>query len=88
MVIILGSLYIPNIPLLVCGGRTQPTTLNPEQLVVSQRWGYLFGDPYNKDCNSLGSIMGFPCLGKPPTRAEGPCCNQKMKNHMEKVVEK
>ena len=33
---------------------------------VSQHKGYLFGDPYHEDYSILGSILGSPCLGKPP----------------------
>ena len=42
-----------------------PKTLNP-------KWGFpkirgtLFGDPYNKDYNILGSILGSPYLRKLP----------------------
>ena len=28
--------------------------------------GYLFGDPHNKDCSILGSIVGSPYSGKLP----------------------
>ena len=28
--------------------------------------GVLFGDPYNEDCNALGSTSGSPWLGKLP----------------------
>ena len=31
---------------------------------VSQNYGYLFGDPYNKDYSILGSILGSPYFGK------------------------
>ena len=27
---------------------------------VSQNYGYLFGDPHNKDYSILGSILGSP----------------------------
>ena len=30
---------------------------------VSQNSGYLFGGPHNKDCSTLGSILGSPVLG-------------------------
>ena len=33
---------------------------------VSQKQGYLFGDPHNKDHSILGSILGSPYLGKVP----------------------
>ena len=36
-------------------------------MVVSQSLaGYIFGDPYNKDYNILGSILGSPYFGKLP----------------------
>ena len=35
-------------------------------LVVSQNLGYLFGGPYTKDYNILGSILGSPYFGKLP----------------------
>ena len=35
-------------------------------LVVSQNLGYLFGGPYNKDYNILGSILGSRSFGKLP----------------------
>ena len=33
---------------------------------VSQNLGYHFGAPYNKDYSILGSILGYPYLGKLP----------------------
>ena len=33
---------------------------------VSQNCGYLFGSPHNEGCSILGSIFGFPYLGKLP----------------------
>ena len=37
-----------------------------EHVGVSQNWGYPFGDPHNKDYNTLGSILGSPYFGKLP----------------------
>ena len=31
---------------------------------VSQNYGYLFGDPHNKDYSISGSILGSPYFGK------------------------
>ena len=31
-------------------------------LGVSKNWGHVFGDPHNKDYNTLGSILGFPIV--------------------------
>ena len=35
---------------------------------VSQHYGYLLGDPYNKDYSILGSLLGSPNFGKLPYR--------------------
>ena len=34
------------------------------QIGVSQNSGYLFGDPYNRDHSTLGSILGSTYVGK------------------------
>ena len=38
-----------------------------QSIRVCQNYGYLFGDPYNKDCSILGSRLESPYLGKLPT---------------------
>ena len=35
-------------------------------MVASQKLGVPFGGSHNKDYSVLGSILGFPCLGKLP----------------------
>ena len=35
---------------------------------LSQNEGYLFGGPYNKDQNILGSTLGSPYFGKLPQK--------------------
>ena len=35
---------------------------------VSQHSGYYFWEPYNQDCNIVGSILGSPHLGKIPCK--------------------
>ena len=39
-------------------------------LGVAQNLGYHHGGPNRKDCKTLGSIVGFPYLGKPTIQAE------------------
>ena len=38
---------------------------------VSKIRGYLFEGPHNKDYSTLGSVLGFPYLGKVPFNCYG-----------------